>query len=379
MIDLFLLFALIILVSYVLLIAIFTRGWDKIKATVKNSHPSPPLSISLIIAVRNEERNVVALLEDLTRQHYNKEYYEVIFSDDDSQDNSVQNIRGYIREKDLTNFHVLTSPAGAAVGKKQTLRRGIEVAKGEIILHTDADCRMHSRWMASMAEPFGSSNIQMVIGPVVIDASDRRLFSRLQALEFMSLLGTTGGAANINRPIMCNGANLAYRKKTWVSLEGKISGSRYASGDDMFLLHTVKRHERENIWFMPGPRAIVYTQAAKRFWEFVSQRIRWASKSTGYSDAFTLFTASLVGIVNLLLVLSLLFAMINKVFILPTTIFFLTKMASDFLLLYKVAKFTDQKQLMWLYPLLSLIYPLYVTGIVLMSGLVGTSWKKRRI
>ena len=38
----------------------------------------------------------------------------------------------------------------------------------------------------------------------------------------MSLIGITAGSAAINKPIMCNGANLAFQKKVFIEIGGII-------------------------------------------------------------------------------------------------------------------------------------------------------------
>ena len=50
--------------------------------------------------------------------------------------------------------------------------------------------------------------------------ADKSLLSRLQAMEFTSLAASTAAAIGIGHPILCNGANLAFRKSAFLEVGG---------------------------------------------------------------------------------------------------------------------------------------------------------------
>ena len=51
-------------------------------------------------------------------------------------------------------------------GKKAAITKGISMAKGELIVTTDADCIMGKDWLKAITAHFENPKIQLVTGPV---------------------------------------------------------------------------------------------------------------------------------------------------------------------------------------------------------------------
>ena len=93
--------------------------------------------VSILIPVRNEEGNILQLLESITRQDYQD--YEVIILDDDSTDNTYQVCRGYADKHPL--FRVIKGeplPKGW-LGKNFACHQLASRANGDFLLFLDAD------------------------------------------------------------------------------------------------------------------------------------------------------------------------------------------------------------------------------------------------
>lgn len=379
MVNLYFLAVALLLLPYVLLITAFIFGWRK---NTRPSAASPEKIrkpfVSVVVAFRNEENNLPALLKHIQAQNYPSHLFEVLLCDDFSEDQSAFICQTFTRKN--KNFRLISLMADGQHGKKAALKRGIEQAAGDIIITTDADCSMGSKWLESIVHPFIYSNIEFLAGPVkIITDPKNKLFSGMQALEFMSLTGASAGAAGITHPIMCNGANLAFRKKGWAELIHDVSGKKLASGDDVFLLHAFQKKYPGKIIFLKDRKAIVSTRAANSLKMFFSQRMRWAGKSTGYSDIFTLFTGFVVAALNIFLVVSLLAALFNPFLLLPLAAMWLAKIVVDFILLFRVAGFLKQKKLLFLYLPLALLYPIYVSTTIFLAIFAGNAWKSRKL
>ena len=78
------------------------------------------------------------------------------------------------------------------------------MAKGDIVLCTDADCEMGERWIQTIVNYFEDSNCRFISGPVVLNQDDH-LFSMYQQLELLSLVSTSAAAIGLNKPTLCNG------------------------------------------------------------------------------------------------------------------------------------------------------------------------------
>ena len=113
---------------------------------------------------------------------------QFIFIDDSSEDKSFQIVKA-----SSLNIDLLSSQGS---GKKAAIECGVAKAKYDIILTTDADCRLSEDWISSMVSPFVEKEIKLVSGPVAYHGFDND-FKKIQALEFMSLIGSGAGAIGI--------------------------------------------------------------------------------------------------------------------------------------------------------------------------------------
>lgn len=107
--------------------------------------------VSVVVAARNEARNVAAAVGTLRAQDYPN--YEVVVVNDRSTDGTGA-ILDRLRETtpggssaELRVLHVGTLPEGW-LGKNHALQRGAEEATGTVLLFTDADVMMHPDTLA---------------------------------------------------------------------------------------------------------------------------------------------------------------------------------------------------------------------------------------
>jgi len=354
------LISILFLLLYTLLILFFERGWVRFplfsingKNTGQKSIEQLPF-LSVIVCARNEEKNLPNLLRVIAGQSYKN--FELIVVNDHSSDKTESIIRSFMAENG--NFRVINA---TGKGKKSALKEGIAASHGEIIVQTDADCVPTEKWLETIAACLAENDSDLVIGAVKMEATSA--FEEMQALEFMSLVASGAGAAAMGVPIMCNGANLIYKRSLW---NEAVSAQReeFASGDDMFLLLSAKKLKKKII-FLKSVEAIVATKAETTLSGFLRQRRRWASKSTGYRDFSVLFTAFVIfGLAVLFFVLLLTGKFKLLLFV------FLWKGLIDFFFLSSTASFFDlQKCLKWIFPVAA-IYPFYIIYAAF-SGLLG--------
>ena len=354
----------------------FIIGWFKTsKKTVAQVETYP--DVSVIIAARNEEKFIGTLLGELLQQDYPAEKMEIIVVDDFSQDCTPDIIKEFINCGNGRRVCYLPNASIKDKGKKGALKNGIEKARGEVVITIDADCRAGTNWVSSMVNAFIKHNARMIIGPVRIMAKNT-IFSQLQALEFSSLTASSAGALGLGYPIMCNGANLAFCRKTYHELKEKLQGKKHLSGDDVFLMLAIHMKYPGSIGFAKDHHAIVDTYAAGNLESFLNQRMRWTSKSTGYKEAAPLVVGAIVASINLLLIVLLAFTLPGNGLIGKSLLcLWVFKFIVDFPLLYLESRFMNNSQLLRYYPLLQLIYPFYVSITLLLAFLVPFTWKDR--
>ncbi len=351
-----------LIISLIYFVLIFYAFFYFIKKT-DEKNGVPEKKISVIIAFKNEATNLPIICKNLNNQSLEKDLFEVIFVDDFSDDNSTEIIEKFI---DLKNYRIYKNEGK---GKKHAIRTGMRNAKNEIIVTTDADCKLSIKWLEKISVNFSTDKVlQMAIMPVVYESS-RGVFEKMQALEFASLGAVTAGFALAERPIMCNGANLAYRKDIFFS-EKNILREEIASGDDTFLMFSVKKNYPQGVKYLKDRDLIVETKAVESLKEFVNQRLRWVSKSKYYNDFFTIF----VGLVILLLNFFILFYLFtgNWLFF---SVLLIIKSIADLPLLVSFTKFVRQRELLKLFPIVQILYPFYSFFIPLCSLFCKYKWK----
>lgn len=360
---------------YCILIISFTLGWYT-KPSVKKHLQNDLPYLSVIIAVRNEAGNIPDLLKHLKLQDYPGEKFEVIFSDDHSDDQTFQLLKKLTAG--IPDFNCIAAPAGSHFGKKEAIARALKIARGNIIVFTDADCRMNPQWLRHIGNEFRDANLQLLLAPVDIHIKTRKIFSAFQSLEFISLQGVTAGSANIHKPVLANAANMACRKLAIEKVKTSMSGKKYLSGDDMFLLHAIKRIYPENIKFSKNLQAAVETEAAPGLRNFLYQRARWSSKSVAYKDFFTLFTGAAVAGLNILIVTGILTGLLFPYLLFTILIIWGIKTLIDFPLIYGATGLFRKRNLLWLYIPLQVIYPFYVSITLLYATFASVKWKERK-
>lgn len=202
------------------------------------------------------------------------------------------------------------------------------------------------------------------------------MFEKLQSLEFMSIMASTIGAAKQNNAILCNGANLTYERNFFLNAIKSLK-FEIPSGEDMFLLEHAKKIKNKKIECLNTHKAIVYTEPISNYQEFKMQRQRWTSKNKLYKDKFIKYTAIIIFLCNIQLLLFPLLILLQEIKPIHFLIFFSIKMFFDFNLNYIFARKYHQTKKIKLVPLLYIIYPIYLIWTVFSSLKKKYEWKKR--
>jgi len=330
-----------------------------------NTYPD----VSLLIAFRNEQANLSELIQSILSQNYNGNF-EVLLSNDHSTDNSKNIISKFKDER----IKVLNIPDDH-IGKKSALRYAAKKAKSEILLFTDADCILPKNWIKTMVSGLINMNTDMLCGPVIFK-KEGTFLNNLFRLEFMSLTGSGAAGFFINKPFLCNGANFAIKRESYEKAMSHIN-DKYSSGDDIFLLHYISKNGKAD--FLKNSDSFVVTNAPENIRSFFNQRIRWASKTTGYKDPFSIYMSLITFGFSLILFFAPIFALINPHIWYLFLVGFLSKTIADKIFLFPVTKFYKSKELIFLVPILQIVYPCYIVTTVILSLFYRPNWKERPI
>jgi glycosyltransferase involved in cell wall biosynthesis len=356
---------------YLIIIGLFYRGWIKTSfCTTSNTYPN--IKVSVIIPLRNESAHIQDLFQGLSNQDYPSALLEIIIVNDHSTDNSFEIANKFA----LPSFVLINLPAGKE-GKKAALLEGTKQSSGELIITTDADCIPGAVWIKAIASYYEAIRPKMIVAPVALNSSSS-IFSKFQELEFLSLQGSTAGAIAINRPIMCNGANLAFAKECLPIIQNTYANTQSASGDDIFALIAIKKKFPGQVHYLKSTNAIVKTNWALTIKSFFAQRKRWTVKARFYTDPFLIGTACTILFINLLLLFLLILSVCTNRWELFISLYLL-KSIIDLPFLYNICSFFGSKKLMQWFPVFQSFYFLYISVTFALSVFGGYTWKSRKI
>ena len=364
---------LFISINYIYIILRYTLGWKNLQTINSKKDNTSFYSFSIIIAFRNEAQNLSKLLNSLQQINYPKNSYEVILVNDDSTDKSKVIVEDFMAENNL-NWKLLHS----SEGKKAAIKKGIDNSKLEYIFTTDADCIIPKNILNSYNQKLQSKKWKLISGPVNF-YSDNSFLGRIFELEFMSLISSGAGAIGINKPIMLNAANLVFQRKIALEASNTIYESNIASGDDIFLLHYImKQYGNKEITFLKSKDAIIQTEAPKTLNQWLSQRLRWASKAKHYKINNTSISALIILLFNIahLITFALLIFEGYWLFYLDLLII---KLIVDFPILNSASKFFNKRISFFAFIIIELLYPFYIVGIGISGLFVKNKWKGRKI
>lgn len=353
------------------LVLIFT--WLKMRNSQVLITSKKDTKLTIIIPVRNEAGNIVKLLQDINNQDYPFENFEVIIANDGSTDDTVDLILAF---QEIAKFNIrllnIFEEKGASP-KKRAIQKSIEIASGELVITTDGDCRVTPKWLSSIQQFYKATGAKLISSPVTF-VDENNFWNTAQIIEFASLIGSGACAMYLQKPNMCNGANIAYTREVFEKVGGFAGNDHLASGDDEFLMQKIAQKHPKQVLFNANSDSIVSTHAQPNFLCFYQQRKRWASKWKHYNNWQIPALAIFIFVANLGVLLTY--------FLLPSNISLRLlglKFGAEFVFLSLIISYFGYAKKIFLLPIIQIFYPFYVVFFGLLSQRKGYEWKGRKL
>lgn len=365
----------VVIVAYGTFTTLALIGIGKLRRQVPSATHLPSPFISIIISARNEEEQIEKCLGQFTKQTCPTSQFELILIDDASEDDTFSKAQAFLESSRL-DYTLIRQREH--YGKKHNIALGIGKAKGSVIVTSDADVVFrYSTWLDTIASYFKIYHPEMLVMPVDFEP-DHRPTTVFQIVENTALTAITAGYTGLQKPFMCNGANLAFQKSAYEEAGGYRSHAHIASGDDVFLLEDIKKVNPKGIHYLFSRELIARTIPQPDIMALLRQRLRWTSKTKHNSSALNLLAGLIVMLANLLF-LALVVAILKKSWIIPyLSIFVAAKFVFDFLLLFLASDFLGRiRYLGWFLPFES-IYWIYAFVIGISSFFIKPSWKGKK-
>ena len=346
-----------------------------------------PLTFSVIIAARNEERNIAGCLQSVFAQDISISRYEVTVIDDRSEDSTPDILQEHLHHhQNLRIITVAETPPGASP-KKHAVTQGINAASNEIIVFTDADCRVPPKWLSTINKYFdGDTALVQGITSYGYTPGMNKLFYGLQSVDFISHGIISAAAIGANLPINSNANNMAFRKTVFEEIGGYGGDIRVVSADDDSLLQKIWRANqseqsaghRRKIRFMADAGGSVETAPTETLAGVFEQRKRWGSNTVHYRARQIILLAT-VFIFYVTIVLTAAASFINTSYIPVCASLLLIKLAGEFALMIPGTRIFGKKDLRGYIPLASLIQLPVVLAAVILGTFGRFEWKGRKM
>jgi glycosyltransferase involved in cell wall biosynthesis len=234
------------------------------------------LPISIVIAARNEEKRIGALLAALEAQTHTG--FEAVIVDDGSTDATAKLVEQQAAHDD--RFHLIRISERNQGGKKRALAAGMEVASHDRLAFTDADCRPRPEWLSEIARHAHQEPDVVLIGYGPFQAEPGAL-NALARYETWITAILTAAAVGLGRAYMAVGRNLSYPRNLFERVRGFESHLSFLSGDDDLLVQSAQR-QGAPVVYMLSKESFVSSRAPDTWRAWIRQKVRHTSTGRHY-------------------------------------------------------------------------------------------------
>jgi glycosyltransferase involved in cell wall biosynthesis len=167
------------------------------------------LNVSVITTVKNEETNIVYLIDSILKQDY--KFHEFVINDNNSADNTV----ALIEEFSLLDNRIKVVKSGnLSIGEGRNT--AINHSSGDILALIDSGIAPSEEWLSNVVSPMiTDETLDVVWGHVIFDTKSRVVESSSIALSLVFL--TKYREERVNA---VNVTSSAFRRRVWVELSG---------------------------------------------------------------------------------------------------------------------------------------------------------------
>jgi cellulose synthase/poly-beta-1,6-N-acetylglucosamine synthase-like glycosyltransferase len=321
--------------------------------------------ITLIVPFRNEEKRINEILSSLI--NCNKLPKQILFVNDHSEDLSILKIEEKLHY--LENVKVINL-TNEMQGKKEAIRFGISQTKTKFILTMDADVSFEPAYFKQL-ENLAEADLYLL--PAVMKAMNPvHHFFELDLL-LMNALNT--GLNGLYRPIVASGANLLFKRNSFLEFDRFESHKSIPSGDDIYLLRDFRKANCD-IRLIAKIDFQVETETPQSLKDFFHQRIRWIAKTGNVKDQLS----TALAIVQFIFIISFwtfeINLLVKKEF---QNAFILLGIKTGIDMLFFFSYFKEFNRLTtWLFiPIYQLIFPIYNVFLLILLLFFKPIWKGR--
>lgn len=277
-------FAGILILQYLVLLLLLKINWKDHAGKCKDFP-----KVSVLVAARNEERDLPHLLASLDALDYPAERLEILVADDQSEDQTARLIRDWARDRVNRRLISIAQEQVALYqrnGKANALAIMAKEATGELFFFTDADCEVPIRWIREGIGCFDAKT-GLVIG--ITQVKSRGFFGKMQEMEWWNTLGIVKAVTDLRLQTTGLGNNMIISKAAYLA-GGGFEGIPHSVTEDLEISRAI-RSARFDIWHQVSVDLLVKTKAEDSWFSFLKQRKRWVTGAATLSIPWRILLA----------------------------------------------------------------------------------------
>ena len=255
--------------AYILEILLLRIGLGKANRFAKKSDFEP--TVSIIVAARNEERQIEQCLSSLLQLDYPRDKLEIIIVNDLSNDRTPAIIEEYVRRHGCVKMVTTLPEEGNLRGKTNAVAAGIDASHGEILMFTDADCVVRQEWVSETVRSF-DERVGIVGGFTLLDIHNA--FEGMQALDWVYLFGISSASAGWRIPLTAIGNNLSVRRSAY-DATGGYRRIPFSVTEDYSLVRAILSRTSYELRFPSNTKTVVKSAACQNWKKLFRQKQRW--------------------------------------------------------------------------------------------------------
>ena len=244
----------------------------------------------------------------------------------------------------------------------------IDISRGEILMFTDADCRVPPTWVENTVTHYSDPSIGVVAGFTSLVGETS--FEEMQALDWFVLSSVAAATTSLGFPVTAVGTNLSVRREAYDSVGGyrKIP---FSVTEDYALFHAVTASGKWKARFPMDASTLVESTPCRDWKQLYAQKKRWFTGGRGM-DAKSLIIFAFPYMFNLLIILGVFFTPFWAVGLAVSV-----KLLVDILLCLPATLAFRRPSLLFVYPLFEIYYYMYVLIFpVLVMFRTEVTWKE---
>ena len=325
------------------------------------------LTVSVLIAARNEEATILNCLQAITNLNYPAQSIDVLIGNDQSTDQTELLVTEFIADKPGFQVVNITENRANLIGKANVLAQLVHRASGQLLLFTDADTQVPADWVTEMSRRF-TGKIGIVTGVTLPDGP--AVFHKLQTVDWLYNLSLTHLVSSLGIPVTAMGNNMAVSREAYQAVGG-YETLPFSVVEDYALFRAIitKGYGFRNLL---NEQILATTKPVDTVWQFLHQRKRWMR---GATDLPVWMVVSLYGqyLAGPLLLLLGWFSPVLAVALYVTRLFLQTTVLS-----FGLSRL--RRTSLWPYALLFEIYQLIIGPLSVLFYLLPTQieWKGRK-